>query len=165
MDKTWSKEGLWTWVAIFTVVSPPECHRGKYGEEQRIYSILGIEYAWWRRQKASCAWRWWILLPMIFNVLTFDLMALLMLSMGEPRRVAWSGLTTQSSCAAVNIVSLVWESTLMILDFVKFKCSPRSSAAFLAVCKSYEYHSNVSSGLLCSMNMIIINMTSLQEVS
>ena len=48
-----------------------------------------------------------ILLPMIFNVLTFDLMALLMLSMGEPRRVAWSGLTTQSSCAAVNIVSLV----------------------------------------------------------
>ena len=40
-----------------------------------IHSILGIEYAWWRRQKVSCAWRWWSLLPMIFNVLTFVLMA------------------------------------------------------------------------------------------
>ena len=38
---------------------------------------------------------------MIFNVLTFDLMApliLSMLQMGEPRRVAWSGLTTERSC-------------------------------------------------------------------
>ena len=46
---------------------------------------------------------------MIFNALTFVLMALLILSMlpiGESRRVAWSGLTMQRSCAAFSICVL-----------------------------------------------------------
>ena len=60
------KEGLWTRVAIFTVVSPPECHRGKFKFPPAVGILLksaswqqvgvgggGLVWPWLQKLRAS----------------------------------------------------------------------------------------------------------------
>ena len=84
------------------------------------FSVCTISAKAWRsRQKASCARICCSLPPMISNALVISLMDLSSPSsppMGEPRRVACSGLTGQKAGKTRSIAVLVLWSLQMISD-------------------------------------------------
>ena len=92
----------------------------KQGEVRSVQSSLGMAMEWRRRRKASCAWRYCNMSPIIRSFLVFSRIASDIESTsprGASRRVALSGLVTMRFGALDRMRFRVGGSLQMISDF------------------------------------------------